>query len=465
MAALLCSRLHALRRGESGQSLILVALMMTLFVSVAGYGIDAASWMVRHHQAQVVADAAALAAAQCLANPNQSGQVVINGTPTTLPPCTSSTDTSDAQTVAVDYAAANGMTITNSNVSVNTGTDVVTVTAPTSSAGTFARMLGLGTTSQTASAGAGWSAGASACGSPGGPGCDFMFADNSDCSSSSSGGISLTMAGTATVQGEIQSNGNLNATISGSISLGTGTYGPTSNGSCGHQTVHSGSSGWTTPPTAASANYSYPINYAQDFPACGGSGQLACQSNGYPSFCTSASTSISLTGSGSGGPASDNVYCASGSGTKSDPSTWNGSINVTTSGSYTLYDTFVGGSITYTGSGTDTLSSCGYAVSGYASSNCSSTIPAPATTNYPIFYATGTGSNALSITVSGSQGLNGDLFAPNGTAALTMSGTQTLVTCIEADNISGSVAGSFEGDGPVAGTTSSSALAGVTLVQ
>ena len=46
--------------------------------------------------------------------------------------------------------------------------------------------------------------------------------------------------------------------------------------------------------------------------------------------------------------------------------------------------------------------------------------------------ATGSSSSALRVTVSGNQILNGDLFAPNGTANLTMSGTQTLVTCIEA---------------------------------
>ena len=127
--------LRKLIRDESGQSLVVVVSSMTVLLGVAAFGIDAATWMAKHHQAQVVADSAALAAAHCLANPGQSGSIVLNGTQTTVPACTSGTDTTDADQVAIEYAAANGLTITASNVNVNTTSDTVSVNAPATSGG------------------------------------------------------------------------------------------------------------------------------------------------------------------------------------------------------------------------------------------------------------------------------------------------------------------------------------------
>jgi Flp pilus assembly protein TadG len=457
--------LRLLRRDESGQSLIVIVSAMTVLLGIAGFAIEGASWMVRHHDAQIVADSAALAAAQCLATPNQAGSIVIAGTQESVPGCSSSTDVSNAQQVAIDYAAANGITITDSNVNVDTTKDLVTVSDSTSTPGLFARVFGIGSSTQSARAGAGWSASANQCTSPGGSSCDFLFAENSNCQNSNNG-ITLTMSGNATVSGQIQSNGNLNDTVSGNISLGTGSYGPNTNGTCKLNTVYSGHNPWGTLPTQATSDYPFPVDYTKDFPPCGGSGELACQANGYPSFCTNEGSSITLTGSGSGDSAiTQNIYCASGTGTKSTPSTWNGSITVTLSGNYTLYDTFVGGSVSFIGSGNDILSSCGYTVSGFSSSDCAASVPAPVTTNYPVMYATGSSSNALNITVSGGQTINGDLFAPNGTAALTMSGNKTLTTMVEANNISGTVSGTFEGDGPAAGSNGTAGPGSVSLVQ
>ena len=82
--------LHRLRCEQSGQSLIIVALAMTAMLGMAAIGIDVSTWYQKHHQAQVVADAAALAAANCLAHPNTGPS----------PQCSSSTDTTDATTVA-----------------------------------------------------------------------------------------------------------------------------------------------------------------------------------------------------------------------------------------------------------------------------------------------------------------------------------------------------------------------------
>lgn len=445
--------LHSIR-SESGQSLVIVALCMLVVMGVAAFGVDVATWYQKHHQAQVVADAAALAAANCLAKPN---------TGPTGYTCNSSTDVTDAQNVAVYYAAQNGLTLTASQVSVDTTTDQVTINASSSAPSLFARLFGVQNSNQSAAAAASWSGSAASCSTPG-TGCDFMFANNSNCASSSNG-ISLTMSGTTTINGEIQSNSNISAVTSGNISLGTGTYGPNGSSTCSSSTIYSGKNPWANPPTQESVDLPWPIDYAKDFPACGGTGELACASNGYPSFCTNEGASITLTGGNGGNPISGNIYCAIGGGTKSIPSTWNGTVTITASGSSTTDDTFVGGTINYTVSGTTTLSPCGYTATGYTAANCNASVPTPVTGNYPIFYATGTSSTALNITISGSQAFNGDMFAPNGTAHLTWSGNKTVISCIEANNISGTVSGTFEGDGPVGGTTGGGSGGTDALIQ
>jgi hypothetical protein len=255
--------------------------------------------------------------------------------------------------------------------------------------------------------------------------------------------------------------------VSGNISLGTATYGPNGTHTCSNSVIYSGHDPWTTPPTQESTDLPWPIDYTKDFPACGGTGELACASNGYPTFCTNEGQSITFTGSGGSGdaPISGNIYCASGTGSPSTPSTWNGTISITFSGNSTTYDSFVGGTISYTVSGNETLSSCGYSTSGYISANCSSSVPSPVTGSYPIFYATGTGSGAITTTISGGQTFNGDFFAPNGGAALTWSGNKTVVGFVEANNISADISGTFNGDGPEGGTTDSGGSATDSLVQ
>ncbi len=104
--------LHILRRArreESGQSLIIVAFAMVVVIGISAMAIDVASWYVKHHQAQVVADAAALAAANCLANPNKGP----------APQCTSGTDTTTATTVAQAYGTDNGVTLAPNQIHVD----------------------------------------------------------------------------------------------------------------------------------------------------------------------------------------------------------------------------------------------------------------------------------------------------------------------------------------------------------
>jgi hypothetical protein len=450
-----------MRRDESGQSLLVIVSSMTVLLAMAGFGIDTASWMVRHHNAQVVADSAALAAAQCLASPNQSSTMFVDGAQTTVPKCTSSTDSADAQTVAVDYAAANGLAITAANVSVDTTKKVVTVTATTTSPGIFAKVFGMASSTQSAQAGAGWKPGGGC--TTAGQNCDFMFANSDSCP-----GIALNVAtqGASTINGDIQTNGGLDASATGNGGgiYGTGNFGP---GACTSTTGGNHDPWQTSQPTQASSIITWPIDYSKDFPACGGNGEPACV-NGYPSFCTNESTNstIPLNNQIVGDqPSAGQVYCAIGPppANPHDPSTWTGSITLNMSGNNPIEDTFVAGTISYTGTGGDTISPCGYTASGYSSSTCSAPAPAGNTSNYPVFYATGLDPNptacaagtnvatscAFSITSGGNLTLDGDTFIENGTASLNFQGNQSAGnTFFEANSITATLNGNFNGDGP-----------------
>ena len=453
--------LSACRRDEAGQSLIVIVMCMSVILGLAAFAIDASTWMLHHHQDQVVADSAALAAADCLANPGKAaGSITINGTLTPVPTCTSSTDTTDATTVAEDYAAANGVTITASQLSFDTTTGKVTVTPSSSAPGGFARLFGIGNSARSAVAGASWTASTGSCTTPGN-GCDFMFADDSNCTSSSHG-ININANGNSQVSGNIQSNSNLSGNANGNISLGTGSFGPNGSGTCSNSVSWNGHDPWTTPPTQAATDVPFPIDYTKDFPACSGS---TCDAHSYPSFCTNEGSQVTLNGSTNGDTMiSGNIYCASGTGNPSDPSTWNGTITINLNGKDTLADTFVGGSINFSGNGKDVLSSCGYTVSGYSAAACKSSVPSPATTNYPIFYATGSGS-PLNLDVNGSQTINGDIFVPNGTATVNMDGNKTLTTFIEAYDINATFNGTFQGDGPSSSGSGGSGGGSVSLVN
>jgi hypothetical protein len=456
MAGTLLKLLRAFRRDEAGQSLVVIVSSMSVVLGLAAFAIDASSWMLHHHQDQVVADSAALAAANCLANPGLSaGSITINGTLTAVPTCTSSTDTTDATTVAEDYAAANGVTISASQISFDTTNDNVTVTPNSSAPGMFAQLFGIGSATQTAGAKAGWTPNDGSCSTPG-KACGFLFAHDTSCSSPSDG-ITLSDNGNTAVNGTIISNSNITGNTDGNVSLGTGIYGP---GSCSESISSNGHDPWDSPPTQEAADVPYPIDYSKDFPACvEGSTDNPCDSVGYPSWCTNEggiSAVILSDNNHINGDTlqSGQIYCAAGTGTKSDPSTWNGTISVSLNGSSAYYDTFVGGSIDLTSNGKFTLSSCGYAVGGYTAGECSSSA-SPSTTNYPLFYATGnsgtacsTSTTVLCLALGGRETLNGDMYAPNGNADLEANGKKALTSFIEANDITANIGGTFTGDGP-----------------
>lgn len=109
-------------RDERGQSLVVVVLSMIVIVAIAAVAIDIGEWFAKRHQAQLSADAAALAAANCLA----------------LQKCTTTTAASGQATT---YASSNGVTI--GNITFDTTNKNVTVTTSTIAPVTFAGVFGV----------------------------------------------------------------------------------------------------------------------------------------------------------------------------------------------------------------------------------------------------------------------------------------------------------------------------------
>jgi hypothetical protein len=334
-------------------------------MGVAAFSIDGATWMAKHHQAQVVADSAALAAANCLANPGRSSSIVLNGIATTIPACSSSTDTADAQTVAVDYAAANRLTISTSNVRVNTASGTVSVTAPASSPGIFAAVFGLSQTTQSANAAAGWTAGSSAsCSASNASQCSAVYSGNTACPSTSSPTASQSPVSgfqdgntgggaTPTVNGVVHSQGGI--TIQNSGPSFNGTPPLTVAGNC-YTSGNMPDYGKAT----QVASQPWPINYAASpyFTACTTTCTTVSGVANVPPYCTQATTSstgFNFTNVNNNPelPVSGNVYCSIGTGTPSNPATWNGAIQIQAndpaSGCSSTYPkvTFIGGNISF----------------------------------------------------------------------------------------------------------------------
>jgi len=363
------SGLRALRDGQAGQSLVVVVLSMAVTIAVAAFAIDVASWYQQHHQAQVGADAAALAAANCLAN-GGTGQK-----------CTSDLDYADATNVAIQYAKNNGITITANQVTYSG--NVVTVSAKSTAPAFFARLFGIETATVSAGAGASFTSSIPCAQADqlavGTPGCAAIYAGNSTCTSgtginvgtSSAGGASLKITGVVHSEGEmvLPSGGSSNAS-------GFSVAQQTPSGGCYTTTSALPATGSQTATLVSS--FAWPVNY-HDY--LGWSCPTASSSNcssftdqatnspiWAPSYCTVVSTgNFDFT---STVPAAPNaVYCALGSGgfTSSstdsgvveyaqDPNTWTGSITFDTSvpaqqgaGNCTTSteqaDTFIGGSI------------------------------------------------------------------------------------------------------------------------
>jgi Flp pilus assembly protein TadG len=446
--------LRRLRSEQSGQSLIIVSLTMAVVMGASGMAIDAAGWYQKHHEVQVATDAAALAAANCLSNAGAGST------------CTSSTDVADAQQVAVTYAAQNGITITASDVTVDTSNATVHVTANNTSAALFANLVGIRSSTQTAQSTATWASGGStACTSTeqSAGQCYAVYTQNATCGSSD--GWIVGSAG-ITITGGIHTQGSLNMEGSGGTYTITGPF-TYSSGNCTYtpnqETTFT--SGSTTPSAGGNESASYwPLNFATDFPACSATGTVQCTTingqTGVPSYCTDESTSSSgfVFGWSNSGtePFSGHVYCSIGTGSPSNPATWNGPI------------TFADGASAGTSSSPLTATFIG----GYVSATSSTLYLAPGLDNC-LFYAldtdaaadaTSNGSATYAIELqNGTYGFGGTMFAPNGT--INLGSTSGTAGFLEAQNVNTTNL-SFTGNGPLVSSSSSgSSSGGDSLLQ
>jgi Flp pilus assembly protein TadG len=414
-------------RAEDGQSLVITVIVMAALLLMAALAIDASTWYQNHHQAQVAADAAALAGANCMAD---------NGSPSTC-----------AQTAA-NIASANGLPVPASSINVNTTAGTVSVGETFSAPSFFAKAAGIGSATIRADAVASYTTGSTQCtGADASTGeCYAIFSMSDSCSTSTPSGTSgepvYLNGGGYDMIGGIWSNGAMYLGGGGSTFHGVIDYGSTcSPPNPGAGTFDNGS------PQPVTATTTWPINYATDFPACSGS---TCNASGTPDWCSKSSPNFTFTYSSQ--PVTGNIYCAYGTGNKANPATWTGTIDFTGGGYSSSYlaDTYVAGSIT-TDAGGMSFEPCGWSASGYSASGCARGIPAPATTNYPLFYAVGGGTPIAE--VGGSFNYNGDIFAPNGEAKIT--GGSDTFTFIEAQTVE-LVSGGIKGDGPIDGGGGSS---------
>jgi hypothetical protein len=204
---------------------------------------------------------------------------------------------------------------------------------------------------------------------------------------------------------------------------------------------------FTSGPTATSAITTWPRDF-RPLLACGSSATYTCTGPyGTPSYCTKAAPAFGLnllgdvtTLASSALPqvvSNNQVYCAYGTGHPNDPSTWNGVMDMTTSSSTS--DSFIGGEVVLTSTGTATLSpqldtSLGHVLV-YA--------------NDPVA--------AANVATAGSASLSGNIFAPNGAITASSVGTGTFLGFLEGQQVVLDAQGSFVGEGPqISSITSSS---------
>lgn len=378
---------------------------MLVLIGMSALGIDVGQWYLKHHQAQVVADAAALAAANCLATSQ----------------CTQS---SDAVTVADAYAASQ---VTISNVTINGSS--VKVTAQGKVWSSFAALFGIPSVTASANATAGYTTipgNSWPCASAGSTSCMSLFAGNTTCPAASS--TPPTDLGLDLV---INDSGGGSSTMSNTYTNGyyyngasSGTYTVTGP-SCGGDSV----SKWSnTQFTTTSGPIPYPVVWTK--PAC-----------------TSSNTATSWTTSTVTAPG---VYCvtASPSGCTST-STGTGDINVTLSSLPSGAYEFVGPCVIVNGSNPNVSNIQGqplvYGTSNITTYATSSSLPTCKLND---------GSNGVSTWFVGSNGaVDAPIFDQCGTFDVPVNST-SYTGYVEAWNIVIEKNGSVTGDGPTSsGTT------------
>jgi Flp pilus assembly protein TadG len=415
---------NTLGHGERGQALVLVALSMVVMVGMGALGVDIANWYQARHRAQVAADAAALAAANCMAHEGITRSA-------STPVCTT---TSDAQTVATNYAAINGVSIPLRDVTFNSST-VVSVTTPNQTPSVLSGIFGIHTAQPTGVAAAKWtSVDTNSCSTPdqSNGSCFMMFARDTNCADNA---ISITHNGNANITGGIWSDGSYQLSNTGNAHFNSVVYGDGSG--CGYNFSGNHNVTYGSGPSPKPPLLTWPRDWSKVITACGGTGN-PCGASGTPSFCTQSAANFTLA------PPGNQVYCAYGTGTLSDPSTWNGQINVTGNGAVTA--SFIAGYVSLnlgpgassvTAALTSTLGSLLiYANGGDSSSPISCTVSAKC---------------AAEVQKQSNVSFTGDVFVPNGTADIDSQGNGMLTTFIEAQDIAVIAGGGITGDGPSAG--------------
>lgn len=285
---------------------MLTAISMLVVLMLTAFAIDLTSWYQQHHRAQVAADAAALAAANCLAEGKTT--TVAGGLN-----CTSATDTTDAVSVASQIATTN-LPGSNDSVTVNTTAHTITVTATARPAADFAGVAGISPIVSARSVS-----------SYVAPTANYsIFVGDPSCTSS---GLQIASdgGGNATVGG-LFSDGVLNntdhsgsANYSGGISDGqsSGGYQAGVTPLCGDGQGNAGSGGsgnaWLTKNTTVSAGQElpYPEQYAE--PVIGSSTITTTEPSSPPAVtpgtCTFASTYFSTDGTGIHSLSYPGIYC------------------------------------------------------------------------------------------------------------------------------------------------------------
>jgi Flp pilus assembly protein TadG len=201
---------------ERGQTLILVVAAMVVIIAMAAFAVDVAGWYQKRHQAQVSADSAALAAANCLAYQK----------------CGSTTTGGDAYTTATNYASTNGIPAS----SVTIGGGYVTVTTSTTAPGSFVNLGFLPTPKASAVASydiqhVPGSLFAQDCTNP----TLTQPVTSAGCTVDPScpAGISIKVNGQTDITGALQTNGSLNISVGGGGYVGDMIYGDPAGPNCG----------------------------------------------------------------------------------------------------------------------------------------------------------------------------------------------------------------------------------------
>jgi hypothetical protein len=190
----------------------------------------------------------------------------------------------------------------------------------------------------------------------------------------------------------------------------------------------------------------WPIDYSKIYPACSPTatsslfGSVTCDTNGFPSYCTLSQESTAATDTISSSAPSNAVICDAGTGTVSNPATWNGKIVQGNGAS----DTYIAGTVNISlPSNNDLSPAAGNALLAYAAA-CNNSTPAPTTCA-----SSTTTSPAVDISFNGNGSVNGDIFAPAGTIDSHLGGNPTATTFLEGWDVVYNADGDVTGQGPL----------------